>query len=159
MNSYGVPSEGEQELTVVTDAALGLLMQSPEVDRSIVDAPPSVLRVEILDAARQNGISDEDAEMLARAATSEIDATGLAEVLIAGLRHTEAIREELDLAAARRGELMVIDPISVGAAALLLAVLKVRRVKVSKKDGVDISFDAARPGILSGVLAFIKGSP
>ena len=140
------------ELTVMTDAAIGVLLSNSDTDTSILDAPPSVLRRLLVDEARRIGLTDEDAAILADGATSAPKVAGVADVLLTELRQSQPIREELDAANARRDELMVIDPVSIAAAALLLAALKVRRVKISKADGVDLSFDPVKSEMVKAVL-------
>jgi hypothetical protein len=153
----GAPLGDAHELTVTTDAALGMLLNSDEIDRSILEAPPSVLRRWIVDEARGVGLSEEDAAVLAEGATAAARAPGVAEVVLTELRRAPPIRDELDAAKARREELMIVDPVSIAAGALLVAVLKVRRVKLSKSGGVDVSFDPVKSEVVTAVLGFLKG--
>ena len=132
MPDQGTPDRDAHELTVMTDAALGMLLDGGEIDRSILDAPPSVLRRLIVDEARNVGLSEADVAILADGATASPQAPGVAKVVLTELRRAKPIRDELDAATARREELMVIDPISIAAAALLVTVLEVRRIKISK---------------------------
>jgi hypothetical protein len=53
---------------------------------------------------------------------------------------------------------MAIDPITIASVALFVAVLKVRRIKVSRKDGLDMSFEPIRFEVLRAVLDFVKGA-
>lgn len=150
-------SREAHELTIMTDAALGVLLADGEVDRAILDAPPSVLRRMIVEEARSAGLTDEDATVLADGATTPSRAGGVAGAVLTELCRTEPIREELDAAAARRDELMAVDPLTIGAAVLLVAVLKVRRIKISKSKGLDVSFAPLKSEIIQAVLQFLRG--
>jgi hypothetical protein len=137
------PAAGsEHELALLTDAAIGVLTDPAITDDPILlnleDAPPSVLKNGIVESAEAIGLSAEDANKLASVATSSGPAPQVAEILIAQLKRNEQLSAEIAETYSRRSELMVVDPITIGAAALLLCVLRVRRVKLSK-NGIDIS--------------------
>jgi hypothetical protein len=158
LHDQGTPGRNWHELMVMTDAALGMLLEGGELDRTILNAPPSVLRRLIIDEALGLGLSEEDTAVLVEGATSSPQALGVAEVVLTELRREKPIRDDLDAATARRGELMFIDPGSIAAAALLVAVLKVRRIKVSKSEGMDVAFEPVKSAVVNALLGFLKGA-
>jgi hypothetical protein len=144
-------------VAVRTDAVLGMMIDDGGLDRSILDAPPSILRRMVVEEARSAGLSEEDAAALADSVTASSHADAVARVVLEQLWRAEPLRDELDAATQRRDELMAIDPITITSVALFVAVLKVRRIKVSRKGGLDMSFEPIRSEVLRAVLDFVRG--
>lgn len=154
-----MPEEDARETAVRTDAVLGLLIDAGGLDRSVLDAPPSVLRRLVEDEARSAGLSPADTAALAEGVAQPSQAAAVAHLVLGELWRADELRGELDAASRQRDELMAVDPISISALALFVAVLKVRRIKVSKRDGVDMSFEPIRAEVLRAVLGLVKGGP
>jgi hypothetical protein len=160
--SQGSGAVNEHELALMTDAAIGVLADPAITDDPILlnldDVPPSVLKNGIIESAQAAGLSAEDASMLASVVTSPGPAPEIAEILLTQLKRNEQLNAEIAETYRRRSELMVVDPITIGAAALLICVLRVRRLKLSKK-GVDISFDPLKADMVKVLLDWLRGQP
>jgi hypothetical protein len=76
---------------------------------------------------------------------------------VAELRRDEALAGEIAEAYERRKDLMAVDPLTISAAALLLLVLRVRRVRISKQEGVDVTLDPLKADVVKAVLSFVGG--
>jgi DNA-binding transcriptional MerR regulator len=160
--SQGSGAGSEHELALLTDAAIGVLADPTVTDDPILlnldDVPASVLKNGIIESAQAIGLSVEDANMLASVANSSGPAPQIAEILLAQLKRNEQLNEEIAETYRRRSELMVVDPITIGAAALLLCILRIRRLKLSKS-GLDISFDPLKADMVKALLDWLKGQP
>lgn len=141
----------------LAEAAIGVLEPADEDGADLQSMPPAALRAEITAAAQSLGVTAEDAARLAEAAARDDLAPGVAEAVVAELQRDEALAEEIADAYERRQDLMAVDPLTISAAALLLLVLRVRRVRVSRKDGVDVTLDPLKADVVKAVLSFVGG--
>jgi hypothetical protein len=81
----------------------------------------------------------------------------VAQTVVAELQRDDALAGEIADAYERREDLMAVDPLTISAAALLLLVLRVRRVRISKRDGVDVTLDPLKADVVKAVLSFVGG--
>jgi hypothetical protein len=150
-------TDPERDAAKLAEAAIGVLEVADEEAPDLQLLPPAAMRQQIAEAAEAIGVTPEDAAQLAEAAVSENLAPGVAEVVVSELERDDALAAEIADAYERRRDLMAIDPLTISAAALLLLVLKVRRVRISKREGVDITLDPLKPEVVKAVLSFVGG--
>jgi hypothetical protein len=151
----------EHDLALLTDAAIGVLADPANTDDPVLlnlkDVPSTVLEHEIITSAQAAGLSAEEARLLAANATAHGSASQLADIMLAQLKRSGELAAEIDDTYHTRSELMVVDPITISAAALLICILRIRRVRLSRKKGVDISFDPLKPDVVKAVLEWLRG--
>jgi hypothetical protein len=155
-----VPSS-DAELAKLTEAAIGVLAQAGDADDELAELesmPAAAIADEIAAAGRSLGVEADDAARLADAAATPAQAPSVARAVLTELIRDEGLGEELDDAYRRRGDLMAIDPLSISAAALLVLVLRVRRVRISKRAGADIELDPLKPEVVNAVLQHTGGA-
>jgi hypothetical protein len=160
MNEYLSNVESEQDVARLAEATIGLLQGGIE-DETLAEVesmPPSVVQREITAAAESLGVSAEAALQLADATSQENLATGITRTVVAELSRDESLGREIADSYERRAELMVVDPLTISAAALLLLVLRVRRVRLSKKEGLDVSLEPLKGNVVKAVLSFVGGA-
>jgi hypothetical protein len=152
-------SMSELDLGKLTEAAIGVLAAAGD-DPQLADVqsmPAGVLKEQITGAAEGLGFPAERAARLSDLATRAESASDVARTVLAELTRDEALAAEVAESNRRRQDLMVIDPLTISAAALLLLALRIRRVRVSKKDGVDVQLDPLKADIVEAVLGFFHG--
>jgi hypothetical protein len=150
-------TDPERDPAKLAEAAIGVLEVADEEAPDLQLLPPAVVREQIAEAAEALGVPPDEAARLAAAAASEELAPGVAVAVVAELERDDALAGEIADAYERRRELMAIDPLTISAAALLLLVLRVRRVRVSKQAGVDVQLDPLKPEVVKAVLGFVGG--
>ena len=153
-------ADSDSELGKMTEAAIGVLAETDTDDPELIgieELPMSVLQARIAAAVESFGVPLADARVLADMTTRSESAPHVARTVLTSLSSDVALSEEISDAYSRRAELMVIDPLTISAAALLLLTLKIRRVKVSRQ-GVDISLDPLKQGMIQALLSSISGS-
>ena len=156
MTDPAFASMSELDLGKLTEAAIGVLAAAGD-DSQLADVqsmPVGVLKEQIAGAAEALGFPIERAVKLSDLATSTKSASDVARTVLAELNRDEALAAELAESNRRRQDLMVIDPFTISAAALLLLALRIRRVRLSKKDGVDVQLDPLKADIVQAVLGF-----
>jgi hypothetical protein len=149
------PNEGD--MAKLAEAAIGVLEPAYEEGADLQSLPGAVIREEIAVAARSLGVAPEEAAQLAAAAGREDLALGVAQAVLAQLQRDDALAEEIADVYGRRQDLMAVDPLTISAAALLLLVLRVRRVRVSKQEGIDVTLDPLKADIVKAVLSLVGG--
>jgi hypothetical protein len=147
----------DQDIAKLAEAAIGVLAPEDADGADLQSMPPSVIQDEIAAASESLGLTADEAARLAEAASREDLAPGLAETVVAELRRDEALAGEIAEAYERRKDLMAVDPLTISAAALLLLVLRVRRVRISKQEGVDVTLDPLKADVVKAVLSFVGG--
>jgi hypothetical protein len=147
----------ERDVAKLAEAAIGVLEPADEEGADLQSLPPAVIREQIAAAAQSLGVTPEDAAQLAAAAARDDLAPGVAQAVVAELQRDDALAEEIADAYARRQDLMAVDPLTISAAALLLLVLRIRRVRISKKGGVDVTLDPLKADVVKAVLGFVGG--
>ena len=150
--------ESERDVARLTEATIGLLLGSVEDDAlaDVESIPPAVILREIVKAAESLGCTVEEATQLANVVSRQELAPDIAKAVVAELGRNESLGQEIADSFERRSELMVVDPLTISAAALLLLVLRVRRVKLSK-DGLDVRLDPLKGDVVKVVLNFLGG--
>jgi hypothetical protein len=151
-------TDPERDPAKLAEATIGVLEVADEEAPDLQLLPPAVVREQIAQAAEAIGVAPEEAAQLAEAAASEDLAPGVAQAVVAELERDEALAGEIADAYERRSDLMAIDPLTISAAALLLLVLRVRRVRISKQEGVDVTLDPLKPEVVKAVLSFVGGA-
>lgn len=141
----------------LAEAAIGVLEPADEEGADLQSLPPAAIQEQIAAAAESLGVTADEAAQLAAAASREDLAAGVARTVVAELQRDEALAGEIADAYERRQELMAVDPLTISAAALLLLVLRVRRVRVSRQDGVDVTLDPLKADVVKAVLGFVGG--
>jgi hypothetical protein len=147
----------DSNVAKLAEAAIGVLEPADEEGADLHSLPPAVIQEQIAAAAQSLGVTPEEAAQLAVAAAREDLAPGVAQTVVAELQRDEALAGEIADAYERRQDLMAVDPLTISAAALLLLVLRVRRVRISKKDGVDVTLDPLKADVVKAVLSFVGG--
>jgi hypothetical protein len=147
----------DQDIAKLAEAAIGVLAPEDADGADLQSMPPSVIQYEIAAASASLGLTADEATRLAEAAAREDLAPGLAQTVVTELRRDEALAGEIAEAYERRKDLMAVDPLTISAAALLLLVLRVRRVRISKQEGVDVTLDPLKADVVKAVLSFVGG--
>jgi hypothetical protein len=147
----------DTDVAKLAEAAIGVLEPADEEGVDLQTMPRSVMQEQIAAAARSLGVTAEESARLAEAAAREDLAPDVAQAVVAELQRDEALADEIADAYERRKDLMAVDPLTISAAALLLLVLRVRRVRVSKKEGIDVTLDPLKADVVKAVLSFVGG--
>lgn len=147
----------EADVAKLAEAAIGVLEPADEEGGDLESLPPAAIQEQIAAAAESLGVTAEEAARLAAAASREDLAPDVARAVVEELQRDEALAGEIADAYERRQELMAVDPLTISAAALLLLVLRVRRVRVSKQGGVDVTLDPLKADVVKAVLSFAGG--
>jgi PP-loop superfamily ATP-utilizing enzyme len=152
-------SMSELDLGKLTEAAIGVLVAAGDDPQlaEVQSMPAGVLKEQITGAAKALGFPAEHAARLSDLATRTESASDVARTVLAKLNQDEALAAEVAESNRRRQDLMVIDPLTISAAALLLLVLRIRRVRMSKKNGVDVQLDPLKADMVEAVLGFFRG--
>lgn len=147
----------DQDIAKLAEAAIGVLAPEDDDGADLQSMPPGVIQGEIAAASESLGLTADEAARLAEAAAREDLAPGVAQAVVAELQRDEALAGEIAEAYERRKGLMAVDPLTISAAALLLLVLRVRRVRISKQEGVDVTLDPLKADVVKAVLSFVGG--
>jgi hypothetical protein len=101
-------------------------------------------------------LSAEQAALVAEASMDADRRSGLAPAVVSALQVDPALATEISDAFSNRRDLMAVDPVTIALGALLLLVLRVKRVRVSK-DGVEVDLDPLKSDVVKAALSFVAG--
>jgi hypothetical protein len=128
-------------LQLLMRAASAVLLDGTDEDelQDLVSAPPEVLADDASRTLEEEGVSADPAAVaeLARAGTRDRE---LALGLLAQICAMPPLRAEVDARYESLKRMMVLDPVTVAAVALLVLVIKLRKVKVGR-EGVELTLD------------------
>ncbi|MFD7735745.1 hypothetical protein ACFV6F_35820 [Kitasatospora phosalacinea] len=152
-----------RDAATLVEAAVGALVHVDDEGLGLGDVlamPQGVIARHVREAARNCGADEASVEQLVTAATSPDLADGLTEAILGELRTNNDVAQVIDEAYARRKDLMGIDPLTISSGALLLVALRLRRLRITRKDQVDIQIDMEpmKTGIVNAILRFLRGS-
>lgn len=141
----------DAQLRHLSEAAISVLWeQTPDpVVQSPALLPPTVLTSQLGEALQDHSLAERmtSDERLLRTA-------GLA--VLAQLAAEPALAAEIDAAYRARQELMIVDGGVLIGGALLLAVFKLKRIKIGK-DGVEVNFYQAKADVLTAIRRIVGG--
>lgn len=160
MNDHLRHVESEADVARLAEATIGVLQGGVGDDPllEVESMPRDVVEREIAAAAESVGVSSQEASQLADAVSQQDLAPGIARAVVAELSRDERLSDEIADSYGRRGELMAVEPVTITAAALLLLVLRVRRVRLSKQEGLDVTLEPLKGDVVKAVLGFVGGS-
>lgn len=147
----------DRELGMLTESAAAVIADAagddPDV-RELRELPPSALTPDLADELSQAGVIV-DEQALDRLCEDIQASRTLAIAFLEQACTIPALRTEIDAAYAARRRLLVADPATIVSVALLVLVLKLRRVKLGR-DGLDVTFDPVRGTITSIINDLLK---
>jgi hypothetical protein len=148
-------SLSDTELRALVEASIEVLQQdgAASVEDDVLELPPGALRRELRSALIENGVeADEHAaeEVLQRTEMSR----PVALALLGEIAREPALAQEIEAAYRARQGMMVVDPATLLAGALLVLALKLKRVKVGD---VDVSFYPMKERALTAVRDILAG--
>jgi len=141
----------DAQLSALVDSALFVLGLSAESDAALpADMPAGPLAR----ALENQGL---DAETASRLARDDALSRPVAIAVLRQLAAEPALAEAVERAWRERSGLLVVDAGVILGAALLLLVLKLRKVKVHPKEGVEVELDNVSATALGSVFKFLGG--
>jgi hypothetical protein len=153
----GMPNDNQMAQWV--EAAIGVVGADAEgraIAAQVIELPPRVLRRQLEEAIVAQGFSAEQAALVAEASMDADRCSGLAPAVVSALQVDPALATEISDAFSNRRDLMAVDPVTIALGALLLLVLRVKRVRVSK-DGVEVDLDPLKSDVVKAALSFVAG--
>lgn len=123
----GLDDISDIDLAVVSAAAVHVVQETAALDND--EQPRSVIAQELRDALEESGLAvtaEEASFLVSDAAATRV----LALTALAGFGADTTLRAEIDDAYAKRSDLMVLDPGSLLAGALVVLAIKLKRIKV-----------------------------
>lgn len=148
-------SLSDQELSVLVESALFVLEQGGDSQGpSPATMPPGPTVQALRGLLRERGMDESAAErIVGEAALSR----PLAILILGEIAKQPELAREIEEAWRKRKGMMAIGAGVILAAALLVLVLKLKRVKVAGSKEVDVQFDKVSEGALGRILKFLGG--
>jgi hypothetical protein len=150
----------DADLAQLTDAAIGALMDQADAGGPVEDVlamPPRVLAEQLREALQAEGLAPAEAAQVAATVTREDLAPDVVRAVLSSMSLNEPLADEIAANFDRRRDLMAIDPLTIGAVALLVLVLRVKRVRVSKDAGVEVDLAPLKVDVLKSIVGFVSG--
>jgi hypothetical protein len=146
----------DRQLGLLVQAAAAVLAGAGDGDdlRQATELPAGALAADLGGALAEQGVAADEGAVRRLVEAGERDRQ-LGIALLRQVCAVPALRAEVDAAYAARQRMMVVDPGTVLAAAVLLLVLKLRRVKVGR-EGVEVTLDPVRQGMLGFVQQLLR---
>jgi len=145
----------DQGLAAMVESALFVLRRSEAVGApSPAEMPNAVLTKQLEQVLMQRGV---DARVAGNVVKQQAMARPVALALLGAIGSEPELALEVERIWRERGGLLFVGTGAILASALLLLVLKLKKVKVSKKDGAEIDFDKVSSGALGAILKFTGG--
>jgi hypothetical protein len=148
----------DRELGVLTECAVAVIAEAagdnPDV-RELRELPPSALAPDLADALSRSGVTVGEREIDQLCEDSHASRV-LAIALLQQACTIPALRAEIDAAYVARQRMMVADPVTIVSIALVVLVMKLRRVKLGR-DGVDVTLDPVR-NVVAKIVKDLLGS-
>ena len=144
-------TDGERKALV--DSAVTVLNQGVQPDEAITsDMPGSVLRSRMASALSEAGLpaSQDDAS----AAMSSASGADAASSMLSALSHVQGLREEIEQAYQRRREMLFVDFGLISGPALMILLLKLKRIKIDSS-GVDVQMYDANKSVIEMIRKMI----
>lgn len=146
-------SLSDQQLKKLVEAAFTVIEPA---DLSEVDefdartAPPTVLRSEV-STGLKSYVSEDTAAKALDSLQSSVEDRAIAIALLTAMGSQPAMRSEIEAAYMRRSDMMFVDPVSLSILALVVLIIKVKRVRV-RKGRLDVDFESLKPEVLRALL-------
>jgi hypothetical protein len=142
----------DEDLAVLVAAAIDVVKEHSEdsaVDVEVDALPASVLRTELVQGLE---LDEETVDRMIDGGDAS-RAVGLA--LLREIGDQPELRAEIEQAYEDRKQMMIVEVGLIAAAALLVLVMKVKKIKVVKGEGVTVDFDPFRPEMVKGVKSLL----
>lgn len=148
-------SLSDQQLSTLVESALFVLEQGGEAEEpSPAVMPPGPMIEALRGLLRERGADAGSAERIVR--ETELSRP-VAILILKEIAQEPELAGEIERAWNERAGMMVVGAGVILAAALLVLVLKLKRVKVAGAKEVDIQFDRLSEGALGKILSFVGG--
>lgn len=152
-NRLDALSDGD--LAAVVESTIFVLKQGVEGgDPSPTEMPPGPMVQALEQLLAERGLDTGAAGRIVKQPTLS---RPVAIALLQEIGREPTLAQEIENVWRERRGMLVVEPASILAAALLLLVLKVKKVKVSKKEGVTVDFTKISTGALGKVFEFAGG--
>jgi hypothetical protein len=145
----------DAELQALLTAATSVVADASD-DPSAAEIPMMPTRValsEVAGSLRDAGLHVDDAAV-ARLTDDPVASRQLTVAVLRQLAANPSMAAEIEAAYEARRGMMVIDPLTISAMALLLFVLKLKRVKLGR---AEVTFFEAKEGVLKAVRGLVGG--
>lgn len=141
-------------LAALVDCAIFVLGQADEAGTATAPAqmPPGALIHALEQSLNERGLDTKAAVRVVR--QSELSRP-VAILLLKEISTEPALVEEIERVWRERSAMLFVGTATVLAAALLLLVVKLKKLKINRNDGVQIDFDKVSTGALGAVFKFI----
>ena len=147
----------DAELRRMVSSAMSVLARRGDVrEDDVVGMPESVAVAQLRTALEGEGLALE-LETTSALTDPEL-ARPLAEVMLRELGRDPRLRAAIDDARRASDQIMILDPGTLGILALVLLSIKIRRVRVTR-DGVDVSFDPVKQGVVESLAKILGQVP
>lgn len=145
----------DQGLATLVDSAIFVLHRSDAADTpSPTELPNSVLMKQLEQALTKRGV---DGAVAGNLVTQQGLSRPVAVAVLGAIATEPVLAQEVERVWQERGGLLFVGAETILGAALLLLVLKLKKVKVSKQTGTEIEFDKVSSGALGAILKFVGG--
>lgn len=151
-----------EQLDDFTDAQLGILVESAifvlkqsaeQAGPAPQEIPPGPMVQALEDLMGERGV--EDTAAAGRIVQQPDLSRPVAILILKEIASVPELADEIETVWRERSDMLVVEPATIFAAALLLLVLKLKKVEVSKKKGVTVEFDKVSEGALGKILSFV----
>lgn len=141
----------EKDLAILTAATVSILAEQPTADKPVRDLPPSKLAEELVSILADSGLAAP--KSIARQLATEPAPRELLIPILTAIGAQHGLAQQIMDAYEAQKQMMIIDAGLVSAAALLILVLKLRKVRIANK--VEIDFYQVTSSVLNALRQFM----
>ncbi len=144
----------DEKLRMLVASLLSVLQDSTEQDsddsmEDVATIPPGPLRRQLKEALAENGVAASDSQI-----NQIMESRPFAILLLQQIAQQPDLACEVEQAYKERQRMLVVDGGIILAGAVLVLVIKLKRIRANKK-GVDVEFSDLKADVLAQVRAFL----